>query len=174
MSYSALSRSNKSIWTQNQWKSGSRTMKSNLIILITRNQLDTCHIRFILFVALQNVLRVANDGFSSLIHCNVSNVLYIHIYLYFYRYIHIDHCTILRFFFVWVFKQKAISLWMSCIDWTQSSIRHWEEGTASALPVTSPVQSSPVVSSLQIIMPCPPRRIWPRAQSPRSRPFVDV
>ena len=57
-------------------------MKSNRIILITRNQLDTCHIRFVVFLALQSVLRVAKDGFSSLIHCNMSYELYIYIYLY--------------------------------------------------------------------------------------------
>lgn len=50
---------------------------------------------------------------------------------------------------------------MSCIDWTQSSIRHRAEGGRGALPVTGPV-----VSSLQIIVPCPPERIWLGAQFP--------
>lgn len=78
--------------------------------------------KIVLLVALEkNVLRVANDGFSSL-HSLVV------IYIYFTA----PFCS------VW-FRQKAMSSWMSCIDWTQSSIRHREEGAVVLFP--SPVQS---------------------------------
>lgn len=63
-------------------------MKSNLIALNTRNQLYTCHVRFVGFLALQNVLRVANDGFCSLIHVTSYISIYINIYRYIYILLH--------------------------------------------------------------------------------------
>lgn len=59
-------------------------------------------------------------------------------------------------------RNKAnISSWMSCIGWTQSSHKALRGGSRIALPLTGPV-----VSSLQIIVPCLPERIWLGAQSP--------
>lgn len=86
--------------------------------------------------------------------------------------VYINHCTIcLRF--VW-FKQRReqnktkqnkanILSWMSCIGWTQSSHKALRGGSRAALSLTGPV-----VSSLQIIVPCLPERIWLGAQSPLS------
>lgn len=63
-------------------------------------------------------------------------------------------------------RNKAnISSWMSCIGWTQSSHKALRGGSRIALPLTGPV-----VSSLQIIVPCLPERIWLGAQSPPSLP----
>lgn len=72
----------------------------------------------------------------------LSNIYSIYLYryiIYTYTYIYIYiYFTALFFCSVW-FRQKAMSSWMSCIDWTQSSIRHREEGAAVFFPW--PVQS---------------------------------
>lgn len=130
-------------------------MKSNLIILITRNQLDTCHIRFVVCLALQNVLRVANDGFSYLIHCNMSNVLHIEIYVLF--------ITAPFFCFVWVSSKKKQyhCEWVALIG-LGSSIRHWEERNRVG---SSRDQSSRVViADYRAVYPR--ERIWLGARIP--------
>lgn len=67
-------------------------------------------------------------------------------------------------------RNKAnTSLWMSCIGWTQSSHKALRGGSRIALPLTGPV-----VSSLQIIVPCLPERIWLGAQSPPPFPHPSV
>lgn len=141
-------------------------MKSNMIILITRNQLDTCHVRFVIFLALQNVLRVANDGFSSPIHGK-----YIYRHRYRFRSISIYscyHCTFLLFCMSFKQKKKKSNIIVSELHWLDSEFHKALRGmgTTSALPMISPV-----VSSLQIIVPCPPKRIWLEAQSPWSCAF---
>lgn len=64
-------------------------------------------------------------------------------------------------------NKANILLWMSCIGWTQSSHKALRGGSRTALSLTSPV-----VSSLQIIVPCLPERIWLGAQSPSPPPSV--
>lgn len=124
-------------------------------------------------------LGFASDGFSSLIcssavtHTNKRNT---HACM---AYIHISMHIWATAPFVFVLcdssnddnnknKTKAnILLSMSCIGWTQSSHKALRGGSHIALSL-----NGPVVSSLQIIVPCLPERIWLGAQSPSPPPSV--